>query len=207
MKNNYNNMIGMILLIMGISISGATKADILNSDFSDNLTHWSGDYSFFDGTDEFYFDPITDFDDFSANVSTGSNSITLTTSTDGLNEYFGFYLFQEFEVSATAFELSLNFNAMADDVYVTLVDDNFDLIHDFINDGLVVDISHLAGQSVSLEFGIEDWYQDYDDILTVSNITISQQAVSVPEPSSLAIFAFALLALRKRLYSNKTTGC
>lgn len=203
MKTNLisKNILKTICLIAGISLSSIASASIINADFSDGLNGWDADYSYFDGTDEHYYQPVIDFANFTDNFSTDSNSVTLNTSTDGVNEFFGLYLFQEFEVANDAFELSLNYEYNLSDenldwASVTLVDENFDVVHDFINDGLAFDISNFAGSFMALEFGLEDGDFIYDDYLTVSNISIS--SVEVPEPSSIAIFAFALLALTSR---------
>ncbi|MGJ8693202.1 MAG: PEP-CTERM sorting domain-containing protein [Thalassotalea sp.] len=200
----YKKILKPACLAAGLVLSGSAFAGLINNDFSDGLTNWNADYSYFDGSQEHYYQPVTDFNDFTDNFSTATNSVTLNTSVDGVNEYFGLYLFQEFEVAANAFELSLNFDFLADHAYVTLVDENLDLLHDFINNGLTVDISHYAGSFVALEFGLEDENFTYDDYLTVSNISISEQSLSVPEPSSFAIFAFALLALSRRMFTRST---
>lgn len=199
---NVKNVIRPICLITAMAINVGACADIVNEDFGNGLNDWSADYSYFDGVNEYYYEPVTDFEDFTDNFSTNGNSVTLTTSSDGTNEVFGLYMYQGFEVAANSHELSLTFNVLADHAYVTLVDENLDLLHDFINDGLSVDISNLVGSLVSLEFGIEDEDFVYDDFLTVSNISISKNATSVPEPSSLAIFALAFVALRTRLKTH-----
>jgi hypothetical protein len=72
-----------------------------------------------------------------------------------------------------------------------------------MNDGLSVDISSFEGDFVSLEFGIEDIDFVYDDYLTVSNISISEKAQLVPEPSTFALFILALLSLRSGIFYRK----
>lgn len=195
------NILKTICLIVSISLSGVASAGIINADFSNGLNGWDADFSYFDGSDEYFYEPVIDFGDFTDNFSTATNSVTLNTSIDGTDEYFGLYLFQEFKVDNDAFELSLNFDYFLSDensdwASVTLVDENFDVVHDFINDGLVFDISNFTGSFMALEFGLEDGDFIYGDYLTVSNISIS--SVEVPEPYSIAIFAFALLALSSR---------
>lgn len=194
----YKNFLMSAYLVATLTMSSVASAGLINSDFSDELNGWSADYSYFDGAQEYFYEPVVDFGNFAENFSTGLNSVTLSTSFDGVNEYFGLYFFQEFEVAVDSFELSLGFESIADYAYVTLVDENFDLVHDFMSNGLSVDISSFVGSFLSLEFGIEDENFIYDDYLTVSNIFISEKPSQVPEPSSFAIFALALLVLKSR---------
>ena len=104
------NILKITCLLLSVSLFNTASASIINADFSDGLNSWSADYSYFDGVDEYYFEPVIDFNDFTENFSTGTNSVTLNTSMDGDDEYFGLYLFQEFEVADDAFELSLNYD-------------------------------------------------------------------------------------------------
>ena len=201
----YKNILKPACLVAALMTCSSASASIINSDFSDGLNNWNADYSYFDGAQEHYYEPVIDFADFTDNFSTGSNSVTLTTSFDDDNEYFGLYLFQQFEVADDAFELSLNVDYHLTDfdidwASVTLVDENFDVIHDFMNDGLSVNISSLTGSLVSLELGLEDGDFVYGDYLTVSDITMS--SVEVPEPSSVALFALAFLALSRRVFTR-----
>ncbi|MER2490764.1 PEP-CTERM sorting domain-containing protein [Catenovulum sediminis] len=190
------------ILVAGVAATGNVSAGLINSDFTDGLDGWGGDVAYYDlinNIDNDAFD--VDFGDYPANFSTGINSVTLNTSADNDNEYWGVYLFQSFMVDPNSSLLSLSFQSSADYAYLTLVDENFNLLHDFINDGLSVDISTYTGTNVSLEMGIEDWDFVLDDYLTVSNISISQNSVPVPEPSTFLLFSIALLAVRQ--WSNK----
>lgn len=207
-KYAYKNILKLACLMIGLAISGAASAGLINGDFSNGFNGWSADYSYDDGVQVEFFVPVTNIGNFPVNFSTSANSVTLTPEFDNLSDNFGLYLSQVFQVAANSSVLSLNFDFnltdnSQDDVYVTLVDSNFDVVHDFMIDGLSVDISSFAGSSVSLEFGVEDVDVVYGDYLTVSNISISQQSLPVPEPSSFALFAFALLMLRSRLVARK----
>ena len=187
-------------LITSLIMSGSASANLINSSFNNNLQSWGGDVVYYDTVNNIDNNNAYDvnFSNYTDNFSTNGNTVTLNTSTDNTNEYWGISLFQEFIVADDSFELSLNFDSVADYAYVTLVDENLDLVHDFMNNGLNVDISSFSGSSVSLEFGIEDNNFAYDDYLTVSNISISTKSLSVPEPSSFALFALALFAIRQK---------
>jgi hypothetical protein len=198
----YKKTLMSAFCIAALVLTGSASAALINGDFSDGLNGWGGDVIYFDGIDDVNaFD--VNFVDFANNFSTGVNSVTLNTSTDGGNEYWAVYLFQKFLVDNNSALLSLEFDSVADDAYLTLVDVNGDLLHDFINDGLSVDISSWAGSFIALEMGIEDFDYVYDDFLTVSNISIAQQNVSVPEPSALMLFSLALVALRRKSIIRK----
>ncbi|MDO6840209.1 hypothetical protein Q4602_12065 [Paraglaciecola chathamensis] len=191
-------------IAVGLVLSSAASAAVINANFADGLNGWSGDVNYYNVTDdieESVFD--VNFSDFSDNYSTDANSVTLNTSVDSASEFWGIYLFQAFIVQDNTSLISLAFDAIADSAYVTLVDDNGDLLHDFMLDGLSADISALAGASVALEFGIEDFNYDYDDYLTVSNISISRSANAVSAPGAFALFLLGLLAIRQTSASRK----
>lgn len=191
-------------IAVGLVLSSAASAAVINANFADGLNGWSGDVNYYNVTDdieESVFD--VNFSDFSDNYSTDANSVTLNTSVDSTSEFWGIYLFQAFIVQDNTSLISLAFDAIADSAYVTLVDDNGDLLHDFMLDGLSADISALAGASVALEFGIEDFNYDYDDYLTVSNISISRSANAVSAPGAFALFLLGLLAIRQTSASRK----
>lgn len=191
-------------LMASLAISNSAYSNIINANFNDNLNGWGGDVTYYDVNNDEDLNALdVNFNNFTDNFSTSANSVTLTTSADANTENWGVYLFQEFMVNADSLELSLSFESAADYAYVTLVDENLDLIHDFMNDGLSYDISSFAGSLVSLEFGIEDTDFVYDDYLTVSNISISQQPLPVPEPSSLLLLSLAFIGLKLRAFLNK----
>lgn len=193
-----------LCLVGGLLLSSGTAAGLINGDFSDELNGWSGDVNYFDvNADEEVAAYDVNFNDYSDNYFTGSNSVTLNTSADSRAEYWGIYLFQAFTIADNSSLISLAFDSVADSAYVTLVDDNGDLLHDFMLDGLSADISALAGASVALEFGIEDFNYDYDDYLTVSNISISRRVNAVSAPSAFALFLLGLLAIRQTSASRK----
>ncbi len=192
-----------LISLLGLAIiSGVSSANIINADFSDGLNGWSGDIIFYDVVNDIDNNSVfdVDFSSFNENFSVTTNGVTLNTSTDGDNEYWGIYLFQQFEVASNASILSLMFNSIADFTNVTLVDENLDVIHDFATQGLSVDISSLAGTMVSLEFAIEDFDAVYDDFLTISNISISTQSTAVSEPSVWAFLflTVAFISIRKK---------
>ena len=192
-----------LISLLGLAIiSGVSSANIINADFSDGLNGWSGDIIFYDVVNDIDNNSVfdVDFSSFNENFSVTTNGVTLNTSTDGDNEYWGIYLFQQFEVASNASILSLMFNSIADFTNVTLVDENLDVIHDFATQGLSVDISSLAGTMVSLEFAIEDFDAVYDDFLTISNISISTQSTAVSEPSVWAFLflTVAYISIRKK---------
>lgn len=192
-----------LISLLGLAIiSGVSSANIINADFSDGLNGWSGDIIFYDVVNDIDNNSVfdVDFSSFNENFSVTTNGVTLNTSTDGDNEYWGIYLFQQFEVASNASILSLMFNSIADFTNVTLVDENLDVIHDFATQGLSVDISSLAGTLVSLEFAIEDFDAVYDDFLTISNISISTQSTAVSEPSVWAFLflTVAYISIRKK---------
>jgi hypothetical protein len=201
-KSMYHYFFKLISLLGLAIISGVSSANIINADFSDGLNGWSGDIIFYDVVNDIDNNSVfdVDFSSFNENFSVTTNGVTLNTSTDGDNEYWGIYLFQQFEVASNASILSLMFNSIADFTNVTLVDENLDVIHDFATQGLSVDISSLAGTMVSLEFAIEDFDAVYDDFLTISNISISTQSTAVSEPSVWAFLflTVAFISIRKK---------
>ncbi|WP_158971588.1 hypothetical protein [Paraglaciecola sp. L3A3] len=201
----HKNILTSACLIAGLALSGSASAGLINDDFSDGLNGWGGDVNYFDGVDEQQaFD--VNFSDYANAFSTDANSVTLSTFDATPDEQWGVYLFQEFVVAADSWLLSLNVDYLADDAYATLVDDNGDLLHDFLTQGLSVDISAWLGNSVALEFGVEDFDYVYDDYLTVSDIAISQSTSPVPEPSALVLFSIALIALRQKSKSRKVAS-
>lgn len=200
----HNNIFKPACLVAGLFMSGAASASLMNNDFSDGLNHWGGDVNYFDGVDEQQAIDVN-FGDFTNNFSTGVNSVTLNTFEMTPDEYWGVYLFQKFMVSTDSLLLSLDVDYLADYAYATLVDNKGDLLHDFLTQGTSVDVSVWAGSSVALEFGVEDFNYNYDDYLTVSNISISKNTTAVPEPSAFALFLLGLLAIRQKSISRKKT--
>ena len=194
----------LLFFVGGLLLSSGASAGLINGDFSDGLYGWSGDINYYsvDADEEIAAYDIN-FTEYTDNYFTGSNSVTLNTSANSAMEYWGVYLFQAFMVADNSSLISLAFDSLADSAYVTLVDDNGDLLHDFMLDGLSADISALAGSSVALEFGIEDFNYNYDDYLTVSNISISQSANAVSAPNAFALFLLGLLAVRLTSVSGK----
>lgn len=200
----YKNILRMLCLITSIGLSGKASANLINSDFSDGLNGWSGEYSDYNVNDDSigFYQSVTDFAAFTGNFSTDStnNSVTLSTSFSDPIEHFGIYLFQEFEVAANSSVISLAFEALADIATIELVDEYGNTLHNFIESGQSFDISTLVGSIVGLEISVED---DYDvgyavdnNSLTVSNISIS--SIPVPEPSAFLLLPFALLLLRRK---------
>lgn len=189
-----------LVLMAMLMVSTFSSAGLINGSFIDGLDGWSGDVNYFaiiDDAEKSEFDVI--FSDFADNYQIEMNGVSLNTSANSLAENWGVYLFQSFTVGNDASALSLAFESAADDAYVTLVDIDGDLLHDFMLDGLSVDLTGLVGTVVALEFGVEDFDFVYDDFLTVSNIAVT----SVSEPSALAIFLFGLFVMRHKFVSRK----
>lgn len=191
----YKNILRSAYLVGGLALSGSASADIVNSDFSDGLNSWEGvlvDYSANPFGDNV---TITNFNDFAGNFSTSGNAVALTTDID-IGEV---YLFQNFTFDNDVSTFSLDF--FHSDELNTFDAFNIELTasggfyHNFVTDGLLVDISSLAGQLVHFEISFAD-LDFFDDILTVSDISITSAAV--PEPSSFAFFAIALFAFRQK---------
>lgn len=208
LKTELKYKMKLIILLVCALISRSAFAELINSDFTNGYNGWHSDVTFYDvnsGSD--IADLDIDFSNYTDNFVLASNSLTLNTSGDFDNEYWGLYAYQEFQVASNSSALSLELAHDADYVYVTLVDENFDLIHDFLSDGLIADLTAFSGMGVSLEFGIEDFYDDgiplNENYLTISNVSISTVPVPVPEPSSFAIFALALVAIGRKSLSAK----
>lgn len=194
-----------VSLITSLSIAGAANAGLINSDFSQGLAgqqlnNWNGavvDYS---------TNPLgdlienVDFGLYSDIFSTNENSVSLSTSFD-IGEA---YLHQDFSFENDVSEFSLNFSHSDElftfDAFNIVLSDTSGFHHNFVTDGLVADVSSLAGQLASFEISLAD-LDFIDDTFTVSDISIT--SVDVPEPSTFAIFALSLLALRHRAISSK----
>ena len=189
----------LIILVASMMASSVATAGLINSDFSSGLDAWGGDvqvYNYDNDTSEWALD--IDFADYADNFSVAADAVTLTTSFDAENDFWGAYLYQSFVVNSDAQTLSLDFSADADYSFVTLVDDNWNLIHDFASDGLSFDISAWVGSTVSLEFGVEDEDFNLGDTLTVSNINLTRAAAEVSEPETVLLFLAGLFAIRRQ---------
>lgn len=195
-----------LFLLACSMLCGTASAGLINADFTGGLNGWSGDVNYYDVADNQEVSAFdVDFTAFADNYVSGINSVTLNTSANASMEFWGIYLFQAFVVEDNTSLISLAFDSIADSAYVTLVDDKGDLIHDFMRDGLRADVSALAGASVALEFGIEDFNFEYDDYLTVSNISIEQRTNTVSSPAAMALFLLGLMAIRQTSRADKKT--
>lgn len=189
-----------VTLFCSVLLGPNASASPINLDFSDGLNGWGADIVYFDGAiDVNEFDVDTSL--FPDLLSVSGNEVTLMTFDDFPLEYWGIYLFQSFVVPNTAALLSLDFSFTADFAYVTLVDDNGLLLHDFINDNKSVNLSGLEGVTVSLEFGVEDADFILGDFLSVSNIALSQY--SVPEPSTILLLIVLVMYFAARAFIDK----
>ncbi|EWH09566.1 hypothetical protein DS2_12063 [Catenovulum agarivorans DS-2] len=205
LQQKFTTYFKSVVFMAGMALSSTAFAGLINADFSNDLNGWEGDVFIYEyATDSTFEEYNVNVGDYTANFATAGNSVTLTTSADQDNEYYGIYLFQQFEVAANSAVLSLEYSTFLteplDDLFqVSLVDQNFDLLHDFTIDGLSTDISAYAGSEIALYFGVLDGDFSLGDSLTVSNISIS--SVPVPEPTTFAIFALGLagLSVRKKL--------
>ncbi|MBD1388354.1 PEP-CTERM sorting domain-containing protein [Neiella sp. HB171785] len=195
-------------LTAGLLLSGSAFAGLINAEFDTSASDfgWSGFV-----VDEFGEIPVDLATDTSGVFSFSSTGSATITPTDLL---FGGYIYQEFSVGADYDQLSLSYDYFASDdsfwgdiVNVALWFEG-DIIHDFLDpsDGPSFDFSSLnVNDMVELRFGFEDWdFNYFDDYLTVSDIAIStKSAAPVPEPSTLAMFSLAMLALGHRRLSRK----
>lgn len=184
--------------MLALSLSNKASAALINSAFENAFTGWQGQVDIFDGTNELFFVDVNNFTDFSNSFSTNANTLALSTVFRGTGEVFGVYLFQSFTVGASAQSLSLAFNAAADFFQIALFDSNSDLLHDFVTDGTMADLTTLRGQLVSLEFAVGDSNFVLGDTLTVSNIVLADNSVAVSEPLSFSLLLLALAGVWAR---------
>ena len=191
-KNKHKNNIKSACLALGLVLSGSASAGLINSNFDNDLQGWTGSV---DGIE--YIDNITDFSNYSDIFSSSDGTLSLNQT----DSFWNVSLYQEFTFDDNDSLLSLNYSSTdfgGWEGYATLKSaDTDEILWDFY-DGLSFDVITLAslGQSAVLEFSIID-FNFANDTLFVSDVEVS--STSVPEPSSFAIFALGLLALRQRL--------
>ena len=182
-------------LACSLLFAGNANAGLINADFNQSLTGWTGAVE----NDVEYIDNITDFNEFSDIFSTDGNSVSLNQTDD----YWNVYLYQEFTFDNNATTFSLEYSStdfFGDEAYVTLIDSSTsDILWDFSN-GSSFDVSSFAmsGKNAVIEFALID-FDFFNDSLKVSDLSISSSTVSVPEPSGLAILALGFLVIRRRL--------
>ncbi|GGA86175.1 hypothetical protein GCM10011369_30290 [Neiella marina] len=194
-------------LTTGLLLSSSACAGLINVGFDTGMADFGWNGVVADGFGgEFPVDVLSS-DVFSFDSAAGSATIMAT------DFWAGGYLFQTFAVDADYDQLSLayDFATSADYEPVNIgLWSGGALLHDFLDpsDGLSFDFSRLnVNDLVELRFGFEDWdFNYFNDYLTVSDIAISTKtAAAVPEPSSVALFSLALLALGHRSLSRRTT--
>lgn len=182
----------------------STALPLQNGDFT-SFAGWQG--NLFDGADN-PVDPALD-----AHFSLGGGMASLTN--DAI--FFEVSLFQTFDLPANATDLSFDFLWQITDpfdlVQAVLIDGGMGL-HDLFPGGVdfsllanggtaVTDISALAGQTVTIEFLLQDGDFVEQDLFSVGNIGIG--IAQVPEPASPLLVAVALagLALQRRLSARR----
>ncbi|MBD3584854.1 hypothetical protein HHX48_03775 [Salinimonas sp. HHU 13199] len=190
-------------LLLGLSTQTAS-ADLINTDFSSGFSGWRAEiisFNYPSGMDSSETGNI--FNQFSDNFSLSDNGVTLTTSSDAMNDYWSVSMFQEVMLSEDIQTLSLNLQASVTDAatdlfYVQLRDLSTNDAIDLTAGGQF-DISLWAGQWVSLEFGVMDFDFIPADSITVSDISLSYASVPAPATGVLLMVG-ALAALRRKTY-------
>lgn len=170
--------------VFGIMLpSSLLAAPLTNGDFSAGFDAWSGEV-----TDIFFtttpVDPLPGAFTDNYDASTGEAVLTTTTLVDDI---FSVILVQGFDVgSVTAgnslvlsYDLSVALTSVNDLAFAQLSFGGGSAI-DLLG-GSSVDITALAGQTVELLFGVED-FDDLADTLTVDNIVITEVIASAPTP-------------------------
>ena len=188
-------------LLLALNTQTAS-AGLMNTDFSSGYSGWSGEvisYNYLSGMDSTETGNI--FNQFGDNFLLSGNEVTLTTSSDAMNDYWSVSMFQEATLAEDIQTLALTVEASltdpaADFFYVQLRDLTTDNVIDLSAGGLF-DISTWAGQSVSFEFGVMDFDFIPADSIAVGDISLGY--ASVPAPATGLLLALgALISLRRK---------
>lgn len=203
MRHNRVIIAGLVLL-GSFAVAGAARATPLtNGDFSAGFTGWQGEVTdiFFNTT---LIDPLSGA--FPDNFDASSGAAVLTTTTLA-NDIFSVFIFQEFELPTLgpgqALRLSYDLSAsltdpVAGDTAFAQLNHGPNLTSTINLLGMSsVDVSFLAGQTVELQFGVEDFdggitnFVDPEDTLVVDNIAVT----AIPLPATLPLLVPGLLGL------------
>lgn len=189
--------------MVAICVYGTSTASTLqNSDFS-SFAGWSGEIL---NSSFLTWDPVNPATDSHFSLL-GGGFARLSNDFD----YYGVRLFQEFDIPALATTLSFDYSwdktHSWDLIQASLLtsfpfpDDLLDLFGeppDFFdpltkNGSVAADISALAGETVILEFILEDGDLNEADIFSIGNIQINV----IPEPGTFFLFGTGLLLLAR----------
>lgn len=198
----------LALCFLGGGLTSSAFAGLVNSDFSDAFTGWTGDLIPSTSSDGEGYE--VNPGDYSDNFTIVSSGVTLTTTT----EYCSVYIYQDFFVPENATTLSFNINWIPTSSFFDTAESVLSVLDFSVGDitlfdynsvnGLIsADISSLAGAESRLRFGLVDmdgiWAENTDDTLTITNIQLltdsGSPASTVPIPGSLPLMAAGLLGL------------
>jgi hypothetical protein len=194
-------------LIASMAMSGlsftTSATPLTNGDFSTNdFTGWQGQTT----TSPATIDPLPG--SYSLNFDANSGAAVLSTSYDTDGTEYTTYLFQTFDLSSSALNLSFDYlwnaNDPADSWLAQLVDssNSSHYANLTINSSSgQFDLSGFAGLTVQLLFGLENWGGN-DDTLTIDNIIIAENQPngSVPEPGTLLLMGAGMFAARRKFF-------
>jgi hypothetical protein len=186
----------------------ASAVPLTNGDFSAGFAGWKGEV-----TDIVFL--TTQLDPppgaFTANFDASTGAAVLTTTTL-VDDIFSVLMFQAFDLPSIApgetLEISYEVSALLSDPDPIFGDLAFAQLNHGPGFSSVInllgtsmqDITALAGQTVELLFGVEDFdggitcFVDCDDVMTVDNVAIQVIAARVPEPATLGLLGFAVVA-------------
>lgn len=198
MNHHLARFVPLGVFLATIALSGpSAAAPLLNGDFSAGFAGWDGEV-----TDIFFTTTTVSPPPgaFVGNFDASSGAAVLTTTTL-IDDVFAVFIFQTFDLPAIGAGESLQ---LSYDLAVALTNPifgdaafaqlnhgaGFGVTIDLLS-GSSVDITSLAGETVELLFGVED-FDDLSDNLSVDNIAVNVLAAQVPEPGTLALVALAL---------------
>ncbi len=194
----------VMLVITGLLLSnGSSAATFTNGDFSSGFNGWGGAVGSSSGIN--IVDPNTNPSNF--NISSGAALLTSNTSLFGGNSVVN--IFQTFVVQSLlspsntlllGFDFTKSFDDITD-VFLAQIVESGNLSHAIdLSSGGSFDITSFAGKNVELRFGLENVASPdgSNDSLTIDNIFISQNQVSVPEPTTILLIGAGLMAMRRK---------